>query len=373
MKWTREQYLNLLSSTPSPRPMFCELFGPLIGLEDEWKAQGATPGELDLSEFCFDYVPRIHAGGRTGMVGGYEPQLLEDTPTYSITRDSLGRTMKLFKNYATIPLPLDNPVKDMESWLKIKHFYQYSEERIDKEQALKAAQLQKEGVLIVDSIPGGYNTPRELMGEEALAYAVYDQPELILDIMETLADTACRVFDEVCKYVVPDIISVHDDMAGKSGPLYGPNQVRDFMQPYYSTVWEQLRKQGTRIFSQDSDGNMNPIMDAMIACGINHFYPLEPAAGMDIVRLREKYGREIFFKGGIDKHVLRGGKDAIDRELKYKLSPLLKEGGCVFALDHRIPNGTRLECYRYYVDTARDMLGLPPRGEDERTWVRMAF
>jgi hypothetical protein len=23
--------------------MFCELFGPLIGLEDEWRAQGATP------------------------------------------------------------------------------------------------------------------------------------------------------------------------------------------------------------------------------------------------------------------------------------------------------------------------------------------
>jgi hypothetical protein len=51
----------------------------------------------------------------------------------------------------------------------------------------------------------------------------------------------------------------------------------------------------------------------------------------------------------------------------------MQDGGCVFALDHRIPNGTPLDNYRFYVDSARDILGLPPRCAQEAGWARMAF
>ena len=63
--------------------------------------------------------------------------------------------------------------------------------------------------------------------------------------------------------------------------------------------------------------------DSFIECGVNVFYPLEPAAGMDIVELRKKYGNKIAFKGGIDKHALRGTKEDIRKELEYKLQPLM--------------------------------------------------
>ena len=39
--------------------MFTELFGPLIGLEEEWRAQGASAEELDLSAFDFYYVDHV--------------------------------------------------------------------------------------------------------------------------------------------------------------------------------------------------------------------------------------------------------------------------------------------------------------------------
>ncbi len=76
---------------------------------------------------------------------------------------------------------------------------------------------------------------------------------------------------------------------------------------------------------------------------------------MDIVHLRKEYGNRLAIKGGIDKHVLRQGKDAILKELEYKLQPLMRQGGMVFGLDHRIPSGTPLEAYRYYVKTAREI------------------
>jgi len=51
----------------------------------------------------------------------------------------------------------------------------------------------------------------------------------------------------------------------------------------------------------------------------------------------------------------------------------MQEGGIVFGLDHRIPNGTPLENYRYYVDLGREILGLPPRKGEHLGWMRMAF
>lgn len=39
MIWTREEYLAHMTFEASPREMFCELFGPLVGLDAEWRAQ----------------------------------------------------------------------------------------------------------------------------------------------------------------------------------------------------------------------------------------------------------------------------------------------------------------------------------------------
>lgn len=45
MIWDRERYLDHMTFRHSEGEMFCELFGPLIGLEEEWRAQGASEDE----------------------------------------------------------------------------------------------------------------------------------------------------------------------------------------------------------------------------------------------------------------------------------------------------------------------------------------
>jgi uroporphyrinogen-III decarboxylase len=117
-----------------------------------------------------------------------------------------------------------------------------------------------------------------------------------------------------------------------------------------------LRDRGVLLFDQDSDGDMNPVIESFLNAGVNVMHPMEPAANMDIVKIRERYGTRLAFYGGIDKHVIRRSKEEIDAELEYKIPPMVKSGGCVLALDHRIPNGTPLEHYRYYVDKAWEIL-----------------
>lgn len=192
MKWTREQYLELMTFGDFERPMFVELFGPLIGLPEEWRAQGASEDEINMVAFDWDYVDRLSCGVNTDLIDPQPTVVLEESDTHRIVRDGLGRTMRLDKRTATIPLPMDYPVKTMDDWLKLKHHYVYREDRIDWNQVARARQVQQEGSLVVAGIPGAFDTVRNLMGEENGCVAYYLQPEIVEDIMATLTDTACN-------------------------------------------------------------------------------------------------------------------------------------------------------------------------------------
>ncbi len=373
MRFTRDEYISLMTFAGTGRPMFAELFGPLVGLEDEWRRQGATEEEISLEAFDWDYVPVVQCGGATGVFGGPEPVTLEETDEFLVQRDMLGRTMKLIKRSSTIPLPLDHPVIDMESWMRVKPLFEYRPDRVDHSAVKAARAAQAEGALVVAYIPGGFDIPRELMGEEVACLAYYEQPELMEDIIATLRETSLRVLEEVTKSVTIDQLSVHEDLAGKAGPLIGPQQVHQFIKPYFRAVWDLVASRGTRLFDMDSDGNMWRVLDAFLECGINSMHPMEPAAGMDIVEVRKAYGHRLAIRGGIDKHALRRGHDAIRAELEHKMQPMFREGGMVFGLDHRIPNGTPIEAYRYYADLGRSLLGIPPRTPARKGWRRMAF
>jgi uroporphyrinogen-III decarboxylase len=168
------------------------------------------------------------------------------------------------------------------------------------------------------------------------------------------------VLERVIDRMAIDQLAVHEDMAGRSGPLAGPRQVREFIGPYYRRVWDLAREGGARLFKQDSDGDMRPVIPAFLEAGVNFMYPVEPAAGMDAVRIRAEYGGRLALMGGIDKHVLRRSREEIEAELEYKIPPMVRTGGCIIALDHRIPNGTPLANYRFYIGKAWQIM--------EREW-----
>lgn len=363
----REEYLDYMTFRENRRPLFTEIFGPLIGLKEEWAEQGASPEELDHTAYTYRAPMRGNVPVNTGWIGGEPERVLEETDDFRITRDRMGRTMKLSKGYSTLPLPLDWPVKCMDDWLRIKHHYEFSEERFGADWERIARDHVAAGRALTVHIPGGFDQPRQLMGEEELCVAFYSQPELVHDILQTIGDTAFQVLERVSSVVQVDELNVHEDLAGKSGPLVGPKQVEEFIRPYYRRIWDMLRDRGARLFSQDSDGDMNPVMEAFIDAGVNVMYPFEPAAGMDIVKTREQYGTKLAFWGGIDKHVLRRSREEIEAELEYKIPPMVRTGGCILGLDHRIPNGTPLENYRFYIRMAWEIMDREASGADNDT------
>ena len=75
-------------------------------------------------------------------------------------------------------------------------------------------------------------------------------------------------------------------------------------------------------------------------------YPCEPAAGMDILRLRKQYGTQLALKGGIDKFSLRGTKEDIRCELEKKLnSHFFRAGRSALVNLKKISRVTKKEIY----------------------------
>jgi len=356
MEVRREEYLDTMTFQANTRPLFTEPFGPIIGLKEEWAAQGASPAEINMSAFRYRRPLYGNVPVATGWMGGPEEEILEETYDHIIARDHYGRRVKLPKGFATIALPLDYPVRDMDDWLKIKHHYEFSEERFAPNWEQVTREHMAAGRVVSVHMPGGFDEARELMGDAEVCMAYYTQPELINDILQTIGDTAHRVIDRVSAAVQVDQLMVHEDMAGRAGPLIGPRQMRQFVAPYYRRIWDLVQSRGARLFWIDSDGDITPILPQLVEAGINVIFPVEPVGGMDIVKLREQYGTKLAFIGGLDKHVLRRSHEEIVAELEYRIPPMVRSGACMLGLDHRIPNGTPIEAYRFYHAKAWEIL-----------------
>ena len=104
MKWTNRQYVDLMTYNHPERPMFSELFGPIVGLADEWRAQGATEDMIKMRGFAFDYVPYYQLGELDSI---HRPKdiVIEDTATHYVGIDHYGRRVRMDKKTSPSPLP----------------------------------------------------------------------------------------------------------------------------------------------------------------------------------------------------------------------------------------------------------------------------
>ncbi|MFW6255799.1 MAG: hypothetical protein ACOC54_03180, partial [Candidatus Sumerlaeota bacterium] len=181
----RDEYLDWMTFKGGSRIPFTEIFGPIIGLKEEWEAQGATESELDFSAFTYRAPKLVGIAAHCGRLGRSQ-EVIEETETIIRYQDDLGRKLRLEKGFASLPLPENYPVRTMDDWIKVKPKYQFSEERFGADWVQKARQAREDGHALTIAIPGGFDEPRQLMGEEMVCMACFEQPDLIHDIQQTI-------------------------------------------------------------------------------------------------------------------------------------------------------------------------------------------
>ncbi len=193
------------------------------------------------------------------------------------------------------------------------------------------------------------------MAYENFCLKLYDDPELIHEIISTQVDLAISMLDEALNRIDFDMIWFWEDIAYRHGQLFAPSAFeRVALEPYQRLI-EHYKDLGGSVVAIDSDGDIRRLIPSWLKCGVNHIWPLEPFADMDVVALRKEYGQAFTMRGGVDKFALEHGKEGVDRELD-RIFPVVQDGGYIPHLDHMMPETVTFETYCYYLEKKREML-----------------
>ena len=164
---------------------------------------------------------------------------------------------------------------------------------------------------------------------------------LVAELVEEMADFwrgfVSRVLDRALEGAAPDILSISEDMAYKEKSMISPAMARRWLAPAYREWSAKVKRAGTTIIDMDSDGFIGELVPIWIESGINVCDPIEVAAGNDIVAMRQEFGRQIAYRGGVDKRAMAKGGDVIRAELE-RIAPVVAGGGFIPSCDHGVPS-----------------------------------
>ena len=344
-------------------PFWADWIGPF----DRWREEG-MPSDVDpFKYFGFEGLisafwgnPRVPVN--LGMYPGFPTVIIEETEDYRLYRAGDGVLTKVrrdVKGYPTYQW-LDYPIKNREDWEKFKEgqLNPDSPGRYPEESQWETMKREWKNRDYPISIDGGsfYGFARNWIGVNNISLMFYDDPELIQEMMDYLADFFIKVLHRALHEVDVDFALFWEDMCYKAGPLISPAMFRKFLLPNYKKMTKFLVEHGVELSWVDCDGNIEALLPLWIEGGVIGHYPLEVAAGMDAGKLRDEYGHDIVMWGNVDKRALAKGKEAIDAEIE-RLAPVVEKGGFIPLVDHGVPEDISYENYLYYLERRKQITG----------------
>jgi uroporphyrinogen decarboxylase len=366
---TKERFVNALLFRPVDRVPNLEI-GVWGQTRERWLTEGAPASAFEhvfLKGSDYFQLDGCEGTGLNpcGPIPPFEYEVREENPEWLIFRDAMGRVRKGLKvdgKYTSICMDhyLEFPVKDRASFLEMRKRYagtcdaRYPQDWpafIERTKALDKPL----GINGIYGDFGFYSMLRTWIGTEPLSYLFYDDPALIHECLDFLEEHIVELYARALREVKFDYIIIHEDLAGKGGPLLGPKLFREFILPHYKRYIEFLKAAGIQVVIVDTDGDFEALIPEFLEAGVNGFNPMEIAAGMDPVRMRRKYGKSFSMVGGVDKREIAKGRAAIDREVA-KIAPLIAEGGYIPWIDHTVPPDTALADFQYYLERKRKVI-----------------
>ena len=307
----------------------------------------------DVSAF-FGLTERIHAVPiNSAMVPAFDQLVLSEDAENITYRRGDGKTVKARRDGSSMPMFMEYPVRpesarrDFEAFAArfdadaperyiapIEDYIKFYENR--------SFPLQLGG----GNYCGFYSVLRECLGVEETAYLLYDDPELVDEMLTFFTDFYIRLFTGFAQHVQVDYFLIWEDMCFKNGPLISPSIFRSVFLPHYKRFIGEMKKHGVSRFMLDTDGNCELLIPDFLDAGVTAIYPFEVAAGMDIEDIRAKFP-ELVIIGGIDKRALAAGPAEIDAVVR-KAARMLEKGGYLPCVDHAVSPDVSFSNYCYF-------------------------
>lgn len=322
---------------------------PITGGSVYTPTQG-FPSDKDVRNFAEMDKPQKLIDLNLMFLPMFEPKIIEETDEGLKYLDVDG-VKRFYLKKDGFPGGYEWPVKDMNSWLKLKEErvnINKIKERIPKNwNKLVSEYKNRDYVLAIGGYPHGFfGLPATIMGYDTLFYKYYDEPKLIHDILNTFTDLWIAVYSEVLKDVEVDVLHIWEDVSMGSGSMISVETIKEFMTPYYKKLTSFVKSMGVKVVLVDTDGYCMNIIPVLMEGGITGMYPFEVHTGMDIVKVRRNFPK-LAMMGGIQKSEISKGKDSINHILE-PVREVIKTGGYIPHCDHFIPPDVELKDFLYY-------------------------
>jgi hypothetical protein len=155
-------------------------------------------------------------------------------------------------------------------------------------------------------------------------------------------------------------IGVGGDFAGNR-TLISPAAYREFIVPEVRAVARRVHAAGSWAVNA-SDGDLWPVIDDfLLGCEVDGYLEIEMRAGMDMKRLKERYGDKITFYGNMDCGTILSfwPEEEVRRVTRESLRDGWGQGGHIFCSSNAITESVTLDRYLAMVDEYRRYFGLP--------------
>jgi hypothetical protein len=313
------------------------------------------------ADIFFNFDRQYTIGGNTWLSPAFESKVVEVRETTKVLINSDGLFAEVpIDGHDTIPHYIKSSIRTPDDWKKIKaeRFRLDDPVRIIDVQALQEAWDPPDR-----DYPLGVNVGsmigkiRDMLTFEGLAYALYDYPEMVEDMVETACVMVEFSLDQILPHFQFDFAAGWEDICFKAGPIVSPRFFKRVIMPRYKRIHNKLKEHHIDIWWVDCDGDVRPILPYMMEGGVNCLFPYEVNSCAHPAELLDEYGNDLRIMGGFDKIEMGKGRDAIKAYMET-LVPLVNRGGYIPFCDHRCPPNVDPDDYLYYLDLKEQMFGM---------------
>lgn len=342
---------------------------PLWGVEEvtegavrRWIREGHFPIGMSVSDVLpLDGHEIVYLD--TAPLPSFVPRTIEKTERWKTTIDVYGFTVRTLKEQSVTPTVyyyLAGSVSSRADWEKLKLRYDPSDPR--RKPRCWGPELwnyynhsTSPVSMRIDWGPGRGAKNGYTMGLELFLEKVIDEPDLVKDMFDFWADFVIAAAREWFEHVHFDFVYFTEDGMGyKNSSLVSPKMYKELWIPALRKVTDFLHGYGVEIIAHYTSGNIRPLIPTLLDVGINLYFPLEVAAGMDALSLQREFGSEIRMIGNISRQALMDGPQAVEREFHAKVPALMASGGYIPAVDDAIMPDISFESYQRYLQLVRN-------------------
>ena len=205
---------------------------------------------------------------------------------------------------------------------------------------------------------GPFQTACDLRGTENFLRDMALNPELA----ETLLEKVTSVIEGLLKLAMQaggeyfDMIELPgDDYAGNTNTIMSPKMFRQFIKPCIERLVRTVKEHNSDMkVMLHSDGAITKFLPDIIELGIDVIHPLEPLPAIDLVSVKEEFGKQVTFLGGIDiSHAMPGSREDVIAETKRRIAQLAPGGGYILAPSNHLQADVSPENVVTLFETAR--------------------